>query len=77
MEFIFLHKTELYLVAKTNELDLIKDILNQIIAKETLIKDQINNFLSDKIKNNVFFTTTERPIKIPTTPLHQILKKDL
>ena len=37
MELIFLHKTELYLVAKTNELDLIKDIVNQIISKETLI----------------------------------------
>ena len=55
MKFISLHNTEFYLVAKTNGLDLIKDILSQIVAKETLIKDQINNFLSDIIKNNVSF----------------------
>ena len=59
MEFISLHKKELYLVAKTNELDLIKDIVNQIIAKETLIQNQIKNFLFDIIRNNVSFTTTQ------------------
>ena len=59
MEFISLHKKELYLVAKTNELDLIKDIVNQIIAKETLIQNQIKNFLFDIIRNNFSFTTTQ------------------
>ena len=41
MEFVFLHKTELYLVAKTNGLDLIKDNLNQIVTKEILIKEDL------------------------------------
>ena len=44
MDFVSLHSHNLYIVSKTNGLDLIRDIVNQIISKEILIKDQINNF---------------------------------
>ena len=69
MEFVSLHNQHLYLLAKTNGLDLIRDIVNQIIAKEILITNQINNFLSDIIRNNVSFTTTKKPVAITDNPI--------
>ena len=57
MEFVSIHNNNLYLVLKTNGLDLIKDIVNQIISKELLIKSQINTFLSDILNQNISFST--------------------
>ena len=48
----------MYLVAKSVELSLIKDIIGQIVEKEMLINTQIENFLADIKSNNISFTTT-------------------
>ena len=69
MEFVSLHSHNLYIVSKTNGLDLIRNVVNQIIAKEILIKDQINNFLADIISQNISFTTTQKPAVMTDNPI--------
>ena len=69
MEFVSIHDNNLYLVLKTNGLDLIKDIVNQIISKELLIKSQINTFLSDILKQNISFSTTQKPVVKTDNPI--------
>ena len=69
MEFVSIHDNNLYLVLKTDALDLIKDIVNQIISKELLIKSQINTFLSDILNQNISFSTTQAPVVKPDNPI--------
>ena len=69
MEFVSIHSNNLYLVLKTNGLDLIKDIVNQIISKELLIKSQINTFLSDILNQYISFSTTQTPEVVATSLL--------
>ena len=69
MECVSIHDNNLYLVLKTNGLDLIKDIVNQIISKELLIKSQINTFLSDILKQNISFSTTQKPVVKTDNPI--------